>query len=1083
MNANLLSMFTKQVTGKNNTKAQRILKNDLVSSVKIKEENSIIDINGKVGSEYTYKSYRTNIKIDLIDELILSTECTCKDFENNAFWSENYACKHVFATFYKSLSELDKLFYDNKHNIIEKRANNIFKEEKSKLSLLLQDDENKDEVQFEVHINRDVWNKKISVEFKVGLKGPNNKLYILKDVNQFLINYQSNVPTKYSKNFTFDSKNQKLSTEDKRLIEFISFLKSIESSSKSIYRSSDRNLDGKLLRIPKELVRNFFEIVKNHKVYLNESGFYRPIQTEILFSEPNIDFDLTDVGDEYILEFKQTIPVALNFNKDVFLHGNKIYLPNYDFCYKFKSYLEVFNEDNSISFNNTEEKDILKRLIPELKLISKNVTLSRNIQKKIINEPVKFNFYFDKEGKYVTLTLKVKYGECEFNIFNSEYEEKIIYRDLKREQEVIEKLKRLCFEKANDKFNVVYGEQYVFTFFKNNLHKLQEIGEIYYSERFKGIKIINSKSLSANVTSKERNYFEMDFRIDDVSEEESLNILKAFRDNVKYFKLKTGEYIDLQEIELKNFLKLLDVLAPNKIKNNKFEFNKNKGLFLSNFIEENKIRYIEGKKELKQITDKFKNIEKLKFKEPKELNGILREYQKVGFNWFKTLDYLGFGGILGDEMGLGKTLQTITFILSNKKTKTLIVAPTSLLYNWKNEFEKFAPTLNVTVNNGVKSEREEVLNNLKNMDVIITTYNLLKRDLEKYKEIDFDYCILDEAQNIKNANSQNASSVKKIQAKGKFALTGTPIENSIMELWSIFDFIMPNYLYDGKTFNAKYAKNIDDNKEILENLNKLIKPFILRRKKKEVIKELPDKIEKKIEVYLNDKQRKVYGVYANHAIELIKKKVENDEFKRSKLEILAHIMKLRQLCLDPSILVNDYKGESSKIDALVEIVSNSIEQNHRILVFSQFTQVLKKINDRFNEKGIDTSYLDGSTPSNKRMEIVKNFNNGKSSVFLISLKAGGTGLNLTSADVVIHFDPWWNPAVEEQATDRAHRIGQKKVVQVIKLIAKGTIEEKIVELQAEKKALISKLIDNDDFSKSENLTSLKEDDILRLFEN
>ena len=1080
----LLKMFKTQTSGKNHSKAQRILKNDLVTSVKIKEKDSIIYINGKVISEYYYGNYKTNIKIECLDELILSTECTCKDFENNIFQNNIYACKHIMATFYKSLDELDELFYEPEKNAVKETFKTIFKEEKpdSKLPLLLGDNSNKDEIKIEVYINRDEWTNKISADFKIGLKGMiSSKLYILKDINQFLISYSNKIPTKYGKNFTFDLNKQNFSVKDKRLVEFINFLKSIENPSKFTRRSINKNLDGKLLKIPKELVRNFFEVIKNHRVYLNEGFFYKPVETEILFNEPNIIFDLKTLKDDYILKFKTNIPITLSDKQDVFLYNNEIYLPSYDFCYKFKPYLEVFNEKKSISFNKSEEKDILKELIPNLKVLSQDVILSKSIQNKIVSEPVKFNFYFDKEGTKVALILKVKYGEYEFNIFNS-IDDKIIYRDLKKERDVIGKLRGLGFEEVINKFHLIYGDDYIFNFFKNKLYKLQEIGEVYYSEKFKGIKTLNSKGLNGKISSKNHSYFEMDFKIDNVSEEESLNILKAFRENLKYFKLKTGEYLDLEEIELKNFFKILDILAPNNIKNSKFIFNKNKGVFLNNFIEENNIRYLKGKKELKEIKDKFKNIDKLKFKEPSELTGILREYQKIGFNWFKTLDYLGFGGILSDEMGLGKTLQTIAFILSNKNSKTLIVAPTSLLYNWYSEFQKFAPTLKVIVNNGNKNEREEIIDNLKDIDVIITTYNLLKRDLEKYTEIEFDCCILDEAQNIKNSSSQNASSVKEIKSRGKFALSGTPIENSLMELWSIFDFVMPDYLYDEKTFSTRYDKKLNESSEVLENLNNLIKPFILRRKKKDVIKELPDKIEKKIEVSLNDEQKKVYSVYANHAIEVIKKKVKNDEFKKSKIEILAHITKLRQLCLEPSILVNDYNGESSKLEALVEIVSNSIEQNHRILVFSQFTEVLKKINNRFTEEGIHTSYLDGSTPSNRRMEIVQDFNNGENSVFLISLKAGGTGLNLTSADVVIHFDPWWNPAVEEQATDRAHRIGQKNVVEVIKLIAKGTIEEKIIELQEEKKALMSKLMD-DDFSKSENLISLKEDDILRLFEN
>ncbi|MCJ7689915.1 MAG: DEAD/DEAH box helicase, partial [Clostridiaceae bacterium] len=438
-------------------------------------------------------------------------------------------------------------------------------------------------------------------------------------------------------------------------------------------------------------------------------------------------------------------------------------------------------------------------------------------------------------------------------------------------------------------------------------------------------------------------------------------------------------------------------------------------------------------------------------------------------------------GILGDEMGLGKTIQAITLILSNAGSKTLIVAPTSLIYNWISEFEKFGPSIKVIAANGSKDMREGVITNIDSYDVIITTYNLLKRDLESYNELEFDYCILDEAQNIKNANSQNAVAVKEIKAKSRFALSGTPIENSLMDLWSIFDFIMPGYLYDEKRFSVRYHKKLKECPEILEDLNRLIKPFILRRRKKDVLKELPDKIEKTLWVSLEDEQKKVYKTYANHAMELIEKKVRSDEFKSSKIEVLSYITKLRQLCLDPTVLMNDYSGGNAKMEALVELLQNSIEEGHRILVFSQFTTVLKNIQKRLIVEQIQFSYLDGSVSSEKRMSLVKAFNDGESSVFLISLKAGGTGLNLTSADVVIHFDPWWNPAVEEQATDRAHRIGQKKVVEVIKIIAKGTIEEKILSLQEDKKKLISELL-GDELSGGKGFAAMSDEEIFGLFE-
>lgn len=1075
----LLQIFNEGTSGKNHAKGQRVLNNDLVSSIDITSEDNLICIDSNVVSENLFNEYHTRIEIDVKNKSIFSTYCSCLDFEKNEFKKNNYCCKHLVATFYKGLEKLAVHPILNEASSLEE---GIFKNKSNVLSILLGDEKDKNELKIEIYINKNQWNDNICAEFKIGIKSmSSNNLYVLKDINQFLISYYNKIPLRYSKNFTFDVKKQRLSVNDKRLIDFIEMLKTMEEKRRYINRSEERYIDGKYLVIPKYLVREFFEVIKKHRLYLNE-GFFcsRPIDTEVLYESPAIEFDLKIIKNNYVLKLLGGVPDCLSSKNDVFLHGTTIYLPDYEFCYKISPYLQVFNEAKVITIPSLEEETILRKLIPDLNLLSPNVTLSKVIKNKIVMEQCKFNFYFDKERNDIILTVKVKYGAFEFNIFE-DCSEKIIYRDSKKEAEVIGSLGALGFEKTENRFYMIKGHDYVFRFFKIEVSRLQEIGDIYYSENFKGIKSIGTKGIKGDIRAGKYNYFEMDFKIGDIDSVETSNILRAFRDNLKYYKLKNGEYLDLEELELKKFLKLLDVLSPKNIDNNYIEIPKSKGVYLQSYIEENGIRYIKGKKELNKIKDKFKNIDKLKFKEPSNLNGKLREYQKIGYNWFKTLDYLGFGGILGDEMGLGKTLQAIAFILSNKGSKTLIAAPTSLIYNWISEFEKFAPTIKVAAANGVKEEREEIIKNIKGYDVIITTYNLLKRDLESYKDIEFDYCMLDEAQYIKNPNSQNARAVKEIKVKTRFALSGTPIENSLMELWSIFDFIMPGYLYDEKRFSVRYHKKLKEGPEILEDLNRLIKPFILRRRKKEVLKELPDKIEKTLMVTLEDEQKKVYKTYANHAVELIEKKVREDELKSSKIEILSYITKLRQLCLDPSVLMNDYSGGSGKLEALIELLHKSIEQGHRALIFSQFTSVLKNVNKRLEAEGISFSYLDGSTPSKKRMSMVKDFNEGENSVFLISLKAGGTGLNLTSADIVIHFDPWWNPAVEDQATDRAHRIGQNNVVEVIKIIAKGTIEEKILSLQQEKKKLISELM-GDELSSAESFTALSKEEIMGLFE-
>ena len=424
-------------------------------------------------------------------------------------------------------------------------------------------------------------------------------------------------------------------------------------------------------------------------------------------------------------------------------------------------------------------------------------------------------------------------------------------------------------------------------------------------------------------------------------------------------------------------------------------------------------------------------------------------------------------------MGLGKTLQTITFLLSEKGKKSVIVTPTSLIYNWKSEFEKFAPNLNIKIIHGNKEERIFTKEYIKEYDVLLTTYGTLRNDYNLYEDINFDYCIIDEAQNIKNSLSQSSEVVKKLNAKVKFALTGTPIENNLMELWSLFDYIMPGYLYSKKKFQDKFIKN---EKGIIE-LKKYIKPFILRRLKNDVMSELPDKIEKRYVVEMTKEQKKVYKTY----IDDIKNKMKEKDLTKDKITIFSYLTKLRQLALDPGILVDGYIGGSGKIDVTVDLINEFINNNHKILLFSQFTSVLDNIKTIFDAEGIEYFYLDGSTKASERVSLVNEFNNSnKVKVFLISLKAGGTGLNLTSADVVIHFDPWWNPAIEDQATDRAHRFGQKNVVEVIKLISKGSIEEKIIKLQESKKEIINEIM-NGNYTNGGFLSSLDADEIKELF--
>ena len=593
-----------------------------------------------------------------------------------------------------------------------------------------------------------------------------------------------------------------------------------------------------------------------------------------------------------------------------------------------------------------------------------------------------------------------------------------------------------------------------------NLNK--ETNDEYIDEN-----ITINPNITLDISQSRNGYMGMKLDIEGVDSSEYREIFSSYKNNNRLYRMKNGAYLDLKDNDLEHAFKLIDILnIYNDFDNMKIP--NNKAIYLEKLIEDEDLSFVNGSKYVSNVVKKFDKVKSKNYEVPKDLNATLRDYQVSGFEFFKTLSDYQFGGILADEMGLGKTIQTIAFLLSNKDKKSIVITPTALIYNWKNELEKFAPTLKVGLLHAAKSEREKILDNIDNYDVILTTYTTYKNDIDKYKNINFDYCIIDEAQNIKNPDAIITKAIKNVNAKVKFALTGTPIENNLMELWSIFDFIMPGYLYNKSKFKSIFVNN---DKNIIE-LKNLIKPFILRRTKKEVITELPDKIEQKIIIDLEKEHKRAYKGYVN----LITRKIK--ENNQDNITVFSYLTKLRQLCLSPELMVKNYQGKNSKLDVLINIINDSSDE--KILVFSQFTKVLEVIGKRLNEENISYSYLDGKTSAKDRVKLVEEFNTNNNKVFLISLKAGGTGLNLTSANIVVHFDPWWNPAVEDQASDRAHRIGQKNVVNVIKLIAKGTAEERVINLQETKKELIEDVI-NGNLDNSSTLKNLSKDDIIDLF--
>ncbi len=593
--------------------------------------------------------------------------------------------------------------------------------------------------------------------------------------------------------------------------------------------------------------------------------------------------------------------------------------------------------------------------------------------------------------------------------------------------------------------------------------------EVYLSEKFKRL---NSRQTVRPVVGviPSGKLLELNITADGYTIQELTDILNDYRKGNRYHRFRDGSFAILDDT-VGEFVELTDILniTDNALLKGNIKVPQYRMLYLDMLKKESKNIYIKRSAEFREAVRKYKSdIEDADMPFITDtLDKTMREYQKYGFQWMKTISENGFGGILADDMGLGKTIQAIALMMYEKKNSSthltnLVVCPSSLVLNWECEIRKFAPELKSAAVTGAADMRDIYLANIGTYDVIITSYSLITRDISKYQKLRFHMHFIDEAQYIKNHNTLVSKAVKSVNSEIRFALTGTPVENSLAELWSIFDFIMPDYLfrytYFKKTFENPIVAKSD--KKVISALQKLIHPFILRRMKKDVLTELPDKTETFMYSLMGEEQSTIYS--ANVAE--VKKSIKNGFREHSdRIKILALLTRLRQLCCDPSLVYDNYTGSSAKLEQCLEFVSNCVNAGHKILLFSQFTSMLEIIEKKLDEAKIKSCMLTGKTRTDERIRLVNKFNTDDTSVFLISLKAGGTGLNLTSADIVIHYDPWWNLSAQNQASDRAYRIGQKKNVQIYKLITEKTIEEKICMLQEKKAELYDIAVsENDD---------------------
>lgn len=934
--------------------------------------------------------------------------------------------------------------------------------------------------------------KQHRLEFQLG----SGRLYVMKDIPEFINAYLNQKDLEFGKNYVFRAREAVFDETSAALLQLIIDAyrdeRALSGWELYSYRPAVTFAEKRFMRLSNSTLLKFFQIMEDQPFAAVIQNKRIPV-VRIHKGRPPFPLLLRGIkgGVGLSLEPESEPYYILDAQNRCIYHREVIHLVDDLFsrtitpivgAFALTSKPELTIADPDVSRFFTVVRPVLEKVT--------QLSIDPALTEKYYYEKPEKRIYFDRFGDGILARIELHYDTHALNPAAPSSDSlpqnnsgKILLRSINEENQLMNIFQENSFQLVQGAF-VQQDEALVYQFLQESLPKLEELAELYYSDDFK-VKINQSARVFPGIRLDSGNgLLELSLEYQDISPREFIEVLKSYRLRKKYYRLKDGSFLSLENSAFESVAQLMDELSIDnqEISRGKISLPGYRALYLDQLARENRFQ-MQRNAAFKTLVKEIREPEDADYEIPPGLQARLRPYQGNGFKWLKSLSTYGLSGILADDMGLGKTLQVLSLILSEQSVESqpsLVVAPTSLVYHWQDEAQRFAPTLKVGVISGNRWERQEALQAITSLDLVVTSYALIKRDLAFYQDIVFKYCILDEAQNIKNPNTQAAKAVKQIHSRARFALTGTPIENSLTELWSIFDFLMPGYLFNHSKFKSRYELPIMKNNqtEAMEGLKRHIKPFILRRMKKEVLQELPEKIEHKMSCAMTAEQRKLYLAYLLQAQKEFQNEVQKSGFDRSQIKILALLTRLRQVCCHPALFIENYHGSSGKLELLMEIMQDAIESEHRILVFSQFTSMLSLIKARLERSCISYYYLDGATPAEERMKLVHSFNAGEQKVFLISLKAGGTGLNLTGADVVIHYDPWWNPAVEDQATDRAYRIGQKNVVQVIKLISKDSIEEKIFALQQKKKALIDAVIQPGESF----LSKMSEEDIRLLFE-
>jgi SNF2 family DNA or RNA helicase len=931
------------------------------------------------------------------------------------------------------------------------------------------------------------------LEFRIGQE----KLYVVRSVSELMKNYVYGIPMQFGKGLVLDFAHEKPCFADdisRQLWQMLeqSFRDELYQSSGtgvgySYYQAPRSDFQKKAFCLSASTLNDFLDIMQGSRFAFQVDG----AEEEDIAEEagiPKMRVRVEAEGSDAHIMLQSAAVVPLMSDCSCVVSEGKLYRIPAKQLSSLRPLIETFQQSGKVSIDSEKMGDFFTEVMPRIDKAAK-VEIQPSLLEKYQFAPLQAELYLDYYKDGISARLIFSYAGRRYNPLIAaapahKKDEPNIIHDAAAEREILGIFQQYGFEESGE-YLLQPEEEQTYSFLVDGLPQLSDKADVYYSEVFRKKPVQQMTGLSVGVSVNEHNLLEVSVRNQDFDFDELINILASYQKKQRYHRLKDGTFVTLAEQQMGLVSDLVDSMGLEKgmLEGDKVELPLSSAMYLDSLAREQDGFQLKRSQTFKALVRDIRDPEDADVEVPPALDGVLRGYQETGYAWLTLLSHYGLGGILADDMGLGKTLQVIAFLLGQQKSMrepALVVAPTSLVYNWLDEIQRFAPDMKAMAVAGTREERMQSLRDGQDMSVLITTYNMLKRDIRDYEKYHFSYCFLDEAQQIKNPTTQNAKAVKKLHCGGRFALTGTPIENTLTELWSIFDFLMPGYLFRHKEFKRRYEVPIVRRQDVhaAKELNRHIQPFIMRRLKKDVLKELPDKIERKMVNEMTPQQAKVYAAYFVQGKKEFVKELQAHGFQGSRMKILAILTRLRQIACDPSLFLDNYEGGSGKLDMLEEVMQDAVEAGHRVLIFSQFTTMLSHIADRLQGMSIEYSYLDGSTPALERIQLVKAFNSGSQPVFLISLKAGGTGLNLTGADMVIHYDPWWNPAVEDQATDRAYRIGQRNNVQVLKFITKNTIEERIFDLQEKKKALIDQMIQPGETF----LSKLSEAEITELFD-